>query len=265
MRIAIAQISSGFDPPANLELVGAAADDAVARGAVMLVLPEATMQCFGGDPARVAEPIDGPWASSVRRLAKDRGITIAVGMFTPATDGRAANTLLVTGPGIDASYDKIHLFDAFGYRESDTVAPGSHPLIVEIDGVKVGFATCYDIRFPALFTTLARRGAQIIVVSASWSAGAGKAEQWDLLVRARAVDSTCFVVACDQADPETAGRPAPPSVPSGIGRSTVVSPLGEVVASLSDSVDMLVTDIDPADVERARRSLPVLANARRFS
>lgn len=88
-------------------------------------------------------------------------------MFTPADDGRVRNTLLVTGPGVEEQYDKIHLFDAFGFAESDTVAPGDRPVTVTVDGVTVGLATCYDLRFAGLFQTLGDAGAQLVVVPAS--------------------------------------------------------------------------------------------------
>ena len=110
-------------------------------------------------------------------------------MFTPGTaddGGKVRNTLLVTGRGIEASYDKIHLFDAFGFAESDTVDAGTEPVTFELDGVTFGLATCYDIRFPGLFTENADRGADVNIVCASWGSGPGKAEQWKLLARARA-------------------------------------------------------------------------------
>ena len=91
---------------------------------------------------------------------------------------------------MDAHYDKIHLFDAFGFTESETVAPGTELLVLTLGGVGVGFATCYDLRFPSLFTALAERGAQLICLPASWGAGPGKLEQWQLLLRARALDCT---------------------------------------------------------------------------
>ena len=102
---------------------------------------------------------------------------------------------------MDTSYDKIHLYDAFGFAESDTVAPGSDPVVIEVDGETLGLAICYDIRFPELFRALADRGASTVLLPASWGAGPGKVEQWELLVRARAIDSTTYVLACDQADP----------------------------------------------------------------
>lgn len=119
-------------------------------------------------PARpVAEPLDGPWATRVREMAAGAGLVVVAGMFTPDGD-RVRNTLIATGPGVNASYDKIHLFDAFGFQESATVAPGDACVRVEVDGVTVGLTTCYDIRFPALFQDLAADGAQVIVVAASW-------------------------------------------------------------------------------------------------
>jgi deaminated glutathione amidase len=205
MRIALAQILSGSDPAANLELVRDYTGQAAEAGARLVVFPEATMCRFGVPLAPVAEPVDGPWADGVRRIATDSGITVIAGMFTPSGDGRVTNTLLAAGPGspneLDAHYHKIHMYDAFGFTESRTVAPGNEPVVVTVDGVGVGLSLCYDVRFPALYTELARRGAQVIAVCASWGAGPGKLEQWTLLARARALDSMSYVAAAGQADP----------------------------------------------------------------
>ena len=262
MRIALCQIVSTPDPKANLELVADGVRQAAEAGARLVVFPEATMACFGVPLRPVAEPLDGPWADEVRRLADGAGLTAVVGMFTPTEDGRVTNTLLVTGSGVETHYDKIHLFDAYGFAESDTVAPGDVPVLVEVDGTTVGITTCYDLRFPGLFSTLAERGASVILSSASWGAGAGKREQWGLLVRARALDSTSWVLACGQADPLSVGRKPSGKAPTGIGFSTVATPTGAVHAELGDAPDVLVTDIDPAVVDEVRASLPVLANRR---
>lgn len=260
MRIALAQIVSTPQPEQNLELVAEQIGKAAAAGAGLVVFPEATMCCFGVRLGPVAEPLDGPWASRVRELAAAAGLTVVAGMFTPAPDGRVRNTLLVTG-GAEASYHKIHLFDAFGFAESDTVAPGAEPVTVDLNGVTVGLTTCYDLRFPGLFQELAGRGASLIVAPASWGAGPGKRAQWDLLVRARALDSTAFVAACDQADPTTVGREAG-RAPTGIGASAVVGPLGAVIDQLDQRPGLLVADLDLAEVESARKTVPVLANRR---
>jgi predicted amidohydrolase len=262
MRIALAQLSSGADPTANLDLVADAARGAADQGVELLVCPEATMRCFGLPLGEIAEPLDGPWSTRLTQIATDHRLVIAAGMFTPADRGRVRNTLRVVGAGIDASYHKIHLFDAFGFAESDTVAPGTQPLVVEIGGVGVGFAICYDLRFPGLFTALADRGAQLICVTASWGAGPTKVEQWELLARARALDSTCFVAAAGQADPAAVGVAARGNAPTGVGHSLVASPAGAVIGALGPEPDLLVVDLDLGEVATVRQSLPVLANRR---
>ena len=261
MRVAVAQILSGTDPTDNLQLVRDYTGRAAEAGASLVVFPEATMCRFGVPLAPIAEPVDGPWADGVRAIAADAGITVVAGMFTPVDDGRVANTLLAAGPGTpnqpDTHYDKIHLYDAFGFTESRTVAPGREPVVITVDGVEVGLTTCYDIRFPELFTTLARRGAQLIVVSASWAAGPGKLEQWTLLARARALDCTSYIVAAGQADP---GEPLASSAPTGVGGSLVVSPFGDVVASAGADPQLLVADLALEQVAKARETIAVLRN-----
>jgi predicted amidohydrolase len=262
MRVALCQIVAGPDPKANLELVADGVSKAAQSGAALAVFPEATMACFGVRLGPLAEPLDGPWAGEVRRLADEAGIAVAAGMFVPAGDGRVHNTLLVTGRGLDTSYDKIHLFDAFGFAESKTVAPGQQPLVAQLDGVTIGFTICYDVRFPGLYTTLADRGASVIVTPASWGAGDGKREQWELLVRARAIDSTSWIVACGQADPRSIGREPSGKAPNGIGYSMVASPFGQVHAQLADAPEVRTVDLDPAEADEARKTIPVLANRR---
>ncbi|WP_019854704.1 carbon-nitrogen hydrolase family protein [Actinopolyspora mortivallis] len=260
MRVALCQISSTSDPDANLELVAGGVRRAGEAGAELAVFPEATMACFGTPLAPLAEPLTGAWAGEVGRLAEDAGITVVAGMFTPAADGRVTNTLLVTGPEQHTHYDKIHLYDAFGFTESRTVSPGKEPVTVPLPGATVGLSICYDLRFPGLYTALAERGASVLLTAASWGAGSGKREQWELLVRARALDSTSWVVACGQADPRSIGRDPSPKAPTGIGYSTVVTPYGMIHDQLEAEPDVLVTDIDPSQVEQAREALPVLAN-----
>jgi len=265
MRVALAQMISGSDPAENLEAVRSRAVTAKARGAELVVFPEATMCAFGNSLGEVAEPLDGPWAETVRTIAADLDVVIVAGMFRPGTAGKVRNTLLVTGPGVETHYDKIHLFDAFGYAESDSVDAGREPVTFSVNGTTVGLATCYDVRFPELFTANARAGAHVNIVCASWGAGEGKAEQWDLLVRARAMDSTTFVVACGQADPASVGQKSAGTAPTGIGHSAVVSPLGATIRSLGPEPELAVVDIDPTIVGQARAKLPVLANARSFA
>lgn len=262
MRLAAAQIVSGTEPRRNLELVDEVARRAAAAGARLVLLPEATMCAFGVSLTPVAEPLDGPWATAVRDIAARHGITVAAGMFTPGSAGRVRNTLLVTGGGVEAAYDKIHLYDAHGFLESRTVAPGAEPVVIDVDGVTMGLSVCYDVRFPGLYQELGGRGATIVLLAASWGAGPGKRAQWDLLTRARALDSTSFLLAAAQGDPATVGREPSGKAPTGIGGSIAVSPLGTVIEQLEREPGLLVVDIDPAEADRVREQLPVLANRR---
>lgn len=271
MRIALAQMLSGSDPAANLQQVREYTSRAADAGAALVVFPEATMCRFGVPLKPIAEPIDGPWADGVRRIAADAGITVVAGMFTPSGDGRVTNTLIAAGPGTpnqpDTHYDKIHLYDAFGFTESRTVAPGREPVVITVDGVGVGLTVCYDIRFPGLYTELARRGAQLIAVCASWGSGPGKLEQWTLLARARALDSMSYVAATGQADPgdTLADSGSASGAPTGVGGSLVVSPFGDVIAAAGAKPQLVVADIDVDQVAKARESIAVLRNQADFA
>ncbi|MCX8563281.1 carbon-nitrogen hydrolase family protein [Mycolicibacterium mucogenicum] len=262
MRIALAQIGAGTDPEANLELVADHTARAADAGADLVLFPEATMCRFGVPLAPVAQPLEGPWADAVRDIAARAGVTVVAGMFCPAdTDGRVTNTLLATGPGLDTHYHKIHLYDAFGFAESRTVARGYEPVVIDVptaDGaVPVGLTTCYDVRFPELYLELAERGAKVLTVHASWGSGPGKLDQWTLLARARALDTSCVVAAVDQPYP---GDELARKGPTGNGGSLVASPTGDIVVQAGLDAELLVTDIDLAAVERARETIAVLRN-----
>ncbi len=262
MRIALAQIQSGTDPAANLELVEDYTRRAADAGATLVLFPEATMCRFGVPLAPIAEPLDGAWADGVRRITEGAGVTVVAGMFVPADDGRVTNTLIASGAGVDAHYDKIYLYDAYGFTESRTVAPGERPVVITVDGVGVGLSLCYDIRFPELYVELARRGAELITVHASWGSGPGKLEQWTLLARARALDTTSFIAAVGQAYP---GDELAEAGPTGVGGSVVASPLGEVVTVAGPDPQLLVTDVDLDAVQPARDTIAVLRNRSDFT
>jgi deaminated glutathione amidase len=266
MRIALAQILSGTEPTANLGLVEDYTRRAADAGARMVLFPEATMCRFGVPLAPIAEPLDGAWASGVRAIAERAGIVVVAGMFVPAGDGRVTNTLIAAGPGVDTHYDKIHLYDAFGFAESNTVAPGHEPVMITVDGesgpVHVGLTLCYDVRFPELYVELAQRGAQLITVHASWGTGPGKLEQWTLLARARAIDTTGYVAAVDQAYP---GDEIAALGPTGVGGSVVASALGEVLTSAGADPQLLVSDLDLDAAGKARETIAVLRNRTEFT
>lgn len=262
LRIALSQVTSGEDPAGNLGLIRGEVARAAAEGARVVVFPEAAMVRFGVKLGPLAEPLDGAWAKSVSEVADEHGVLVIAGMFTPSDDGRVRNTLLVTGLGRHLGYTKIHLYDAFGFRESDTVAPGTDVVTTTVDDVTLGFATCYDVRFPELFRRLADEGAEAIVVPTSWGRGEGKREQWDVLVRARALDTGCWVLGCGQADPAETGADVNPKAPTGIGYSTVADGFGHVHAQAGPGPQLLVVDVDPEVTRKARAATGALANRR---
>ncbi|MBA0125617.1 carbon-nitrogen hydrolase family protein [Haloechinothrix sp. YIM 98757] len=259
-RIALCQFTASADPAANLEHVRTGVSTARSEGASIVVFPEATMARFGTPLVPLAEPLDGPWAGEVAAAAEDAGVLVVAGMFTPADEGRVRNTLLVTGHGHHLGYHKIHLYDAFGFSESRVVAPGDALVTVDTGDLRLGLTTCYDVRFPALFHALAENDATAMVVPASWGAGDGKREQWDALLRARALDAGCWVLGCDQADPAATGVEVSSKAPTGIGYSAIVDPFGRPHAQAGAGAETLIADIDPERAHASRRATGALAN-----
>ncbi|RSX52037.1 hydrolase [Bifidobacterium callimiconis] len=187
---------------------------------------------------------------------KERAETGSAGQEPAVGRGsRVSNMFLVIRDGgIAASYRKLHLYDAFSAWESDVVRPGNElPPIVDIDGWKIGVMTCYDVRFPETARSLAVRGADAIVVSAAWVRGPAKEYHWALMTAARAVENTCYVLACSEVSKRN------------IGCSRIIGPLGEVIARAGNSsAEMITATLDRTVLVEARRSLPVLEN-RRFA
>lgn len=263
LRVAGAQFTATGDPAENLIRIDELTARAAAGGARLVVHPEAAMASFAGRLDTVAEPLDGRFADGVRALADRHEVTVVVGMFTPADEitteagrsrARVHNTLLVTGPGTtETTYRKIHLYDAFDTRESDTVAPGEALATVDVEGWRVGLATCYDVRFADQFTALAGRGAELVALPASWGDGPGKADQWDLLTRARAHDAQAWLLAVDQAWTKNSVNG-----PLGIGRSCLSDPAGAVRARLDGGEGVLLADIERDLVRRTRAAVPIL-------
>src|SRR5262249_53539873 len=150
---------------------------------------------FGSGLRAAAEPLDGPFCASLGEACAETSISAVIGVFEPSPDGRVYNTAVAYAADgtLAASYRKLHLFDAFGERESDLVAPGSAPVIADLAGVPVGLQICYDIRFPELTRALTVGGARLVTVSAAWQAGLFKEEHWVTLLRARAIENTVWV------------------------------------------------------------------------
>jgi predicted amidohydrolase len=276
MRIALCQLPISPDPAVNLERVAEAMATAASQGADLAVFPEATQARFGSDLRAVAEPLDGTFCTGLATLAREAGVALVAGVFEPSAqvsggkgdvdsgtvpDGRVYNTAVAYGGSgeLVAAYRKIHLFDALGERESAVVAPGSEPVVADLAGIRTGFATCYDIRFPELFRALAARGAELIVVPGAWAAGLFKEEHWVTLVRARAIENTVWVAAAGQVpDPLS----PPTRAPTGVGRSMLVDPMGTVRADLGLWPQVTVAELDSAMTARVRTVLPSLEHRR---
>ena len=269
-RIALLQMTSGIDPVANAAVLA----DAVARagrgGAEMLFTPEMSgmvdrdRQRAAGKIA--AEPDDRVLVA-VRRAASAAGIWVALGSLAVKgdegdPDGRWANRSFLVAPdgAIAARYDKIHMFDVQldtgeTWRESSAYAPGGEVVTAETPLGRLGFAVCYDMRFPALFEELGRRRCDAIAIPAAFTVPTGKAH-WHLLLRARAVEASAFVIAAAQVGEHEDGRRT-------YGHSLVVDPWGEVLLDMGgDEAGLGFCDIDPARIADIRAQLPSLANRR---
>lgn len=257
MRIAVTQFGPGPDPASNAEHLVAQAARAAADGASLLLGPEGSIVSFLQDPAapsRAAQPLDGPFVSTLLAASKRHHITIATGTFVPDQEsGRVHNTLVVAQDGeLRAAYRKVHLYDAFSFVESETVAPGlAAPPVVDIGGIAVGFATCYDLRFPELFRILQDGGAQVLALASAWVRGALKEEHWLTLLRARAIENTCYVVASDQIGP------------AAIGRSAAFDPFGLPMLDLGNADPGYgLVDVEVRRVAEVRQILPCNQNRR---
>jgi predicted amidohydrolase len=261
MRIALCQVPVSPDPAVNLSRVKEALAQAAAGNASLAVFPEATMTRFGSDLAAAAEELDGPFCREVGLACAATGVAAVIGVFEPAGAGRVYNTAAAFSAAGDlvASYRKIHLFDALGSVESETVAPGSDLVVTSLAGAPVGLQICYDIRFPELTRALAVAGARLVTVSAAWAAGTFKEEHWVTLLRARAIENTVWIAATDQVpDPEA----KPTRAATGVGRSLLIDPMGVVRCDLGPAAGVAVAEADLSAVDTVRAALPSLAHRR---
>jgi deaminated glutathione amidase len=260
MQVALCQIQVGDDPKENLAQIGGALAGVAGR-AELAVFPEAAQVRFGNELRALAEPLDGPFVTALREAAAEHRVAVIAGVFEPAGDGRVYNTAVA----IDADgelrgvYRKLHLFDAFSFVESEVVAPGSEPVVVELAGTRIGLATCYDVRFPELFRALVDQGAETFVIIAAWAQGVFKEEQWTTLVRARAIENTMWTVAVGKA-PDTTSPPS--GGRTGVGRSLLVDPIGAVRADLGQFPCVQVGEVDQTVTARVREMLPSLRHRR---
>ena len=233
------------------------ADEAAARGADLLVFPESLMTQYDGSPERFAEqaqPADGPFAQAVDAIAADHNLWVSYTMNERNPAGGAPfNTAVVTdASGTQrARYRKVHLFDAQGYRESDYLSAGSE-LFAPLDTpfARIGLGICYDLRFPELARAAALGGAQLMLYPAAWVAGPQKIEQWETLLRARAIENGFFVAGCGSANEKR------------IGHSCVFAPDGSPLATSDASEQLVVCEIHLEEIDRVRSATPSLTHRR---
>lgn len=259
VEIAVAQFSAGTDKDANLLAVRNLTGEAAAGGARVVVAPEYTMYTASrqGTGAReAAETLDGRFVTGLLAIAAEFGVHLVAGVNeTLPGDDHISNTLVAAGPdgALAAVYRKLHLYDAFGYRESDVFRAGEAcaPDTFTVDGMTFGMQTCYDLRFPEVTRRIVDAGADVLALPAQWIPGPLKEDHWTTLVRARAIENTVYVAAADQC------------ARTGAGNSMIVDPMGVVLAALGEQVGTARAAATAERIALVREVNPALA-LRRF-
>lgn len=263
LGVAVAQFAPGADTQANLAEIARLARLAVARGARLVVFPEYSSYftpTIGFDWVEAAQPLDGAFVQALSALADELGTHIVAGFIESSDDpSRVRNTVVAMAPahGLVATYRKMHLYDAFGSTESDWVDAGaasgigSEPEIFELDGLRIGLQTCYDIRFPEVTRRLVDAGAELVLVPAEWVRGPLKEHHWRTLCTARAIENTIYIAAADHAPP------------IGVGNSFIIDPMGVELVTIGEVSDVAVTWLSRERVDAVRAVNPALA-LRRF-
>ena len=269
LDIALVQLNTPANQADALAQAAPLVREAAAGGARLIATPEAT-NLLQRDRTRLfasLAPMDEDvCVLGLRRLADALGVWLLIGSaMIRHADGKAANRSLLIDPSgaIAAAYDKVHLFDVDlpsgeHHRESASVTPGDRAVVAEAGGVKLGLSVCYDLRFPALYRALARAGAEALTIPAAFTRPTGEAH-WSILLRARAIENGCYVLAPAQGGTHEDGRAT-------WGRSSVISPWGEVIAIADhDQPGIVNARIDPDEVKRVRSAIPALDHERTFA
>ena len=273
MRAALLQLNSGDDPEANLPIILGMVQQAVDQGADLVMTPEVT-NCVSSSRERQRDVLrhetDDPTLAALQDVAKTAGVPILIGSLalkTDDADGRFANRSFLIAPtgDIAARYDKIHMFDVDvseteTYRESAGFRPGDRAVLAQAGKATLGMTICYDVRFAYLYRALAKAGAQVLTVPAAFSPVTGAAH-WETLLRARAIETGCFVLAPAQTGthPSSTGH-----LRQTHGHSLAVAPWGEVLLDAGTQPGVYMVDIDLGQVEKARARVPSLSHDRAF-
>lgn len=263
-RVGLIQMTSGPDPQANLAYIEQQVAALAEQGATWVITPENAI-VFGSrsDYHHYAEPLNqGPMQSDIAKMACRYGVWIVIGSMPIRRETGVTSTLLVYDRNgeLAAHYDKLHMFDVDvadshqRYRESETFVAGTEIVSIETPFAHLGLTICYDVRFPPLFSELARRGASVIVVPAAFTAVTGRVH-WQPLLTARAIETQSWLVAVNQTGIHQGGRQT-------WGHSMVISPWGEIFASLDDAPGNLLVELDLQAVHEIRAAMPVMAHSR---
>ncbi|MBN9673942.1 carbon-nitrogen hydrolase family protein [Roseibium aggregatum] len=267
-RAACIQLRSGKTVSENIAVAETLIRSAAGKGASYLQTPEMSNVLVRSREElldRIADEDGDPFLARMRALAAELEVFIHIGSIAVLSDnGKVANRAFVIEPAgaILARYDKIHMFDVDlpngeSWRESATYEPGTQTVIADLFGIKVGMAVCYDIRFPAIFRTQARAGAEVLTAPAAFTRQTGRAH-WHVLQRARAIENGAFVISAAQGGTHEDGRET-------FGHSLVVDPWGEILAELDhDEPGYVLAEIDTAMAVKARQRIPAIANERDF-
>lgn len=274
MKLGVLQLNVSDDPAANLLVTLSLIEEAVAAGAEFILTPEVT-NCVSTSRKHqmqvLSHEADDPSLAAFRKIAARHQIWLMIGSLALKTndaDGRFANRCFLIDPRgeIATWYDKIHMFDVTisaneSYRESDGYRPGTRAVVADAGFAKIGMSICYDMRFPKLYRDMAHAGAQLITVPAAFSPVTGAAH-WESLLRARAIETGCFVIAPAQTGQHSATLGKPRST---YGHSMVISPWGEVILDAGTDAGMFCVSIDMDDVARARQRVPSLTHDRPYT
>ncbi len=255
MKIALGQFAVSPIWTTNAEICRDLMHRAEGGGASLLLLPEGILARDITDPDIVrksAQSLDGPFMQELLAASRGTQLTTVTCIHVPAPNGRVFNTQVAIRDGeIVATYRKLHLYDAFAAQELINVEPGDKiPALLEIGGLKFGMMTCYDLRFPEMARRLAVDGADVLLLPAAWVKGPAKEAHWEILVTARALENTCYVIATGECGERN------------IGASMVVDPLGVAVAKAGEAPALVFSEIEPDRIAHARAVLPVLQNRR---
>lgn len=256
--VAVCQFAPTDSRADNLERITELVAKAASRGARLIVLPEYSsyfVNPMDDTLAAHAETLDGDFVATLTGLAAEYGVVIVAGLVEAADGHRVRNTVVaVRGDGVLAVYRKQHLYDAFGQTESDWIEPGElgEAATFDLGGLRFGLMTCYDLRFPEVSRTLVDAESDVLVVPAEWVRGPLKEHHWTVLLAARAIENTVYVVSADH------------PTPIGVGHSQIVDPQGVVIAGVGTAEGIAVAPVERAAIDRVRAANPSL-RARRYT